>query len=56
MVAGQIAAAYFNFAQHTANHGAQGFLHDLIVVNQAVGHAIVHGPQVGLVCQWVKGN
>ena len=38
VLAGQSTPA-LNLAQHSANDGAQGLLHDLVVGNQAIGHS-----------------
>jgi hypothetical protein len=40
--AGQFAAARLDLAKHTANHCAQGLLHDRVVGDQAVGRIIAH--------------
>ena len=42
MGAGKFAAAIFDFTQHTPDDGAQGFLDDGIVRDQAVGRLFAH--------------
>ena len=45
MLAGK-AARLLDFAQHTADNGAQRILHDLVVGNQALGGLVAHA------CRW----
>jgi hypothetical protein len=40
MFAGQ--AISDHFSQHPADHGAQGFLYDFVIWNQAIGCIITH--------------
>ena len=44
VVAGQLAAARLDLAQHAADHRAQRLLHDLVVGDQAVGGLVAHMP------------
>ena len=44
MIAGQPFAGHL--PQHATDHGAQRFLHDFVIGNQAVGRAFTHRPVV----------
>ncbi len=43
MAAGGQAASGLDLSQHAADDGAQRFLHDLVVWDQAVRRGVVHG-------------
>ena len=49
VAAGQFAAALFNRAKHAANNGAQRFLDDFIIGDEAVGGFIAHSVCSGAV-------